>query len=239
MLLLITSFMAGVLTVLAPCVLPILPIIVGGSIRTQSKRPAFILIGSLAISIIIFTLLLKGTTYFLRVPTQFWSSISGIILIVFGIITIFPHMWEKASESINTKTRITLQAASAKTGFIREIAMGAALGPVFASCSPTYSLIIATVLPTSFLKGALYTGVYALGLATILLSIALLGRRITVHLRGIANPDGWFKKILGIIFVIVGLSILFGWDKAIETYIIEHGYLGITSFEQDLVKQLR
>lgn len=239
MLLLFTSYIAGVLTILAPCVLPILPIIIGGSVQNKSKKPAIVLISSLSISIVLFTLLLKGTTFFIRIPNSTWSAISGLILIVFGLITVFPHAWERSSGRLNTVTRSALQTASQRQGWTREIFMGLALGPVFASCSPTYSLIIATVLPVSFIQGTFYTIIYALGLATVLLLIALLGRRLTVHLRSVADPNGWFKKGLGIVFIVIGICMFFRWDKALEAYIIEQGYFGITSFEERLVEQIR
>ena len=50
--------------------------------------------------------------------------------------------------------------------------IGAALGPVFSSCSPTYALIVATVLPQSFLSGLFYISVYVIGLALMLLLVA-------------------------------------------------------------------
>ena len=64
MILLILSFFAGILTVFAPCILPLLPLIIGGSITGDEKqkyRP-YIIIGSLVVSLIGFTLLLKAST---------------------------------------------------------------------------------------------------------------------------------------------------------------------------------
>lgn len=238
MLLFITSFFAGVLTVLAPCVLPILPIIVGGSVEGKSKAPAIRLIASLSVSIVVFTLLLRASTILIDVPTSFWTSVSGVILIVFGCITVFPEQWEKISIKISSKSQGNLQKAANKKGWQREIWMGAALGPVFTSCSPTYALIIATILPASFISGVFYTVVYAAGLAVVLFLIAMLGRRLTKHLQGAADPKGKFKRTLGIIFLLVGVFILMGWDKDIETWVIDQGYLGVTSFEEHLLEQM-
>ncbi len=56
---------------------------------------------------------------------------------------------------------------------LRAIATGAALGPVFSTCSPTYSLLLATVFPVSFVAGIGYTLIYAIGLSLMLTIIAI------------------------------------------------------------------
>ena len=239
MLLLFTSFIAGVLTVLAPCVLPILPIIIGSSASSNNKKSTFILIGSLSISIVLFTLLLRASTLLIHIPNSTWTTVSGFILIIFGGITLFPSLWEHLSGKMNASSKHLLEGAAKQTGWKREAAIGFALGPVFNSCSPTYSLILATVLPVNFLQGIVYTIVYALGLACILALIALLGSKITSRLRSAADPQGRFKRVLGILLVVIGFGIVFGWDKSIEAFIIEQGYFGITNFEEELIQQLR
>ncbi len=92
----IISFVAGILTVLAPCILPLLPVVIGGSTLGQDdkqkvslKRPITIII-SLVVSIILFTLLLKFTTALLGVPSQVWTIIAGGIILLFGINLLFP-----------------------------------------------------------------------------------------------------------------------------------------------------
>ena len=210
---LVTSFIAGILTVLAPCVLPLLPIIVGGGAGNNSRKPLLVLIGSLSLSIIIFTLLLRASTLLIDIPQSTWSYISGVILIFFGIITLFPTLWEKVSVRFDNSSQNMLNNAAATQGSTREMYIGLALGPVFTSCSPTYALIIATVLPASFGLGVLYTVVYALGLAVVLYLIGILGSKFTAKLRGAADPHSWFKKSLGIIFLLVGIAIFFGWEK--------------------------
>ena len=100
MILLIISFVAGVLTVLAPCILPLLPVIVGRSLTdsTLSKRRLFVVVTSLCLSIILFTLLLKVSTLFIAIPQDFWKWFSGGIIFIFGFVTLFPELWEKISE---------------------------------------------------------------------------------------------------------------------------------------------
>lgn len=128
-----------------------------------------------------------------------------------------------------------LEKAGEKQDWAGDLAIGAALGPVFASCSPTYGLILATVLPVNFAEGLVYLTVYSLGLATVLLAIATLGRKLINKLKFAANPNGWFKKILGIIFILVGLAVITGFDKKVEAFVLDSGFFDVTKVEEKLL----
>jgi len=241
MALLILSFIAGVLTVAAPCILPLLPLIVGGSAvsgsgKKQWYRPLVIAL-SLAGSVVVFTLLLKATTTLLGVPQMVWSVISGVIVILLGLNLLFPQVWEKVM--IATKLPISSNKLLGKTvgqnGIGKDILTGAALGPVFSSCSPTYALIVAAVLPESFAKGLAYLLAYALGLAAVLLLVAIAGQAAVNKLGWLSDPGGWFRRIMGILFILVGLAVLLGIDKHFQTYVLENGwYDPILRLEQRL-----
>ena len=70
------SFIAGVLTILAPCVLPVLPVILAGSVGEKGKWYPYIVTLSLALSIVLFTILLKASTLLIDVPPEFWKYLS-------------------------------------------------------------------------------------------------------------------------------------------------------------------
>lgn len=239
MVLLLTSFLAGVLTIGAPCVLPVLPIIIGGAVSEADKKRPYIIIASLSASLVIFTLLLKASTLLIMVSPKFWAGVSGGIVLVFGIFTLFPNLWEKISDGlgISTASNSFLSSSSQRSGNIGSILIGAALGPVFSSCSPTYALLVATVLPQSFFLGLVYIIVYVLGLALMLLLIALFGQRLVVRLKWLADPHSKFKKALGILFIIVGLLILTGTEKKIETYLVESGIYKVSQLELNLIQK--
>lgn len=235
----IIAFIAGILTALAPCTLPLLPVIIGGSVQGKHSRiKPFVIVGSLAISIVIFTLALKFSTAFIDVPAHVWQIISGTIIILMGVITIFPHLWEMCSIKLglSQKSGTLLSEASHKESYWGDILVGFSLGPVFSSCSPTYFLILATVLPQSIGLGIVYLVVYAAGLSLILLLVAFLGQKFIQKVKWAANPNGWFKKIIGILFVLVGIFILTGIDKKIQTYMLDQGFFDITRLEQKLLE---
>ncbi len=242
--LLLVSFVAGVITILAPCVLPLLPVIVGGSIvrsdtdatvaARQWFRPGVIALG-LALSIIIFTLALKATTALLGVPQLVWQIIAGVILVVFGLTLLFPRLWERimTATGLQNRANAALDRSYRRGGFWGDLLLGAALGPTFSSCSPTYALIVATVLPVSFAEGVLYIVAYAVGLALMLLLVAFLGQAFARRVGWLANPAGWFRRIVGALLILVGLAVILGLDKTVQAFVLEMGwYDPIAGFER-------
>ena len=148
---LFVSFVAGMITVLAPCVLPVLPVILGGSLADQDKYRPRVIILSFACSILLFTLTLQWLVWTLWIQKNDLVMVSGVILGLFGLSLVFPQAREYFADrsGINRITRYT--ARSKHQGYIPDIILGLVLGPVFNTCSPTYSILVATILPVSFL----------------------------------------------------------------------------------------
>ena len=230
MTLFILSFVAGVLTVAAPCILPLLPVIVGGSlINNQGARQwlrPLVIAASLAVSVIIFSLFIKATTILLGVPQQVWQVISGLLVLVLGVHYLWPQLWEQISVRtglFNASNR-TLGSVSKKQGVTGAILIGLALGPVFSSCSPTYALIVATILPASFNEGLLYLTAYATGMSATLLLIAYIGQAFASKLQWVSRPGGWFTRVVAVLFIVVGIAVIFGIDKTIQAFALQQGW---------------
>lgn len=241
MTLLIIAFLSGVLTVLAPCVLPLLPIVLWASAEDgNNKKIPLVIIGSLSVSIILFSLLLKVSTVLIWVPASFWKSFSGGMIIALGIITIFPNLWKSITSKFNfsDNSNKLLHKSNEKKWMMKYIFMWFALGPVFSSCSPTYALILAIVLPAGFLFWFLALISYTLGLAMILLAISIFGQKLVKKLKWVSDPNSIFKKVLWVIFVLVWLAIISGFDKKIEIAILDAGFLNTTIFEQRIIDEL-
>jgi len=242
MLLLFASFVAGILTGLAPCILPILPIVMAGSVSESknAKRP-LIIIGSLSASIIIFTLLLRQTTRVLDISDDTLATISGVVIIVVGLFTLFPLLWDKMTVRLNIASQKKLGKAQSKKSITSAILTGLALGPIFISCSPTYGLITTSVLPGSFWRGFINLIVYTLGLALFLLLITNLGQSLVNKLNWATNPKGWFRRIMGLVFVIIGVAIMFSWEKRVETWLLNNSdiYRQVIQFEDGLIEDER
>lgn len=233
------SLLAGILTILSPCVFPMLPIIIGGSLSSRNRLRPYIIISALTLSIILFTLILKASTMLLAIPNRFWAVLSGSILILLSLTFIFPKLWTWISVKlkIQSSTSKALQEASEKEGLMGALFIGLALGPVFTSCSPTYAYILATVLPQNFFAGLLNLVFYSVGLTGLMLLIALGGRKVSSKFNWALNEKGKARFIIGIIFFIVGIAVLTGLDKAFESWLLDIGFLDFTGVEAWFLKQ--
>jgi cytochrome c biogenesis protein CcdA/thiol-disulfide isomerase/thioredoxin len=234
------SYIAGLLTALAPCVLPLLPIILGGSLDLkdkENKRP-YIITASLVASLILFTILLKASTVFIGIDPKVWSIGSGILVIILGTFMLFPGIWVQVIGRLGIEHRsqgLLGKAYSNKNKTLSAVLTGAALGPVFSSCSPTYAWVIATVLPSNTISGVFYLAIYCSGVATSLLAIALLGRKFLANIKWASNPKGWFQRGIAVLFIIVGIFVVTGLDKKVQTFLVDKDVLNLIKLEQKLV----
>lgn len=267
------SLLAGVLTVLAPCVLPLLPVIVGGSLAGRHPARPYIICTSLLVSLMTFTLLLKVGATALQINPRWLAIISGVIVVGLGIAMIFPEQWARISSrfgghrahaALQRAQRMETMCAPGPAGDPAEstgptssaqpskkattltttarprlhlgaaILTGAALGPVFSSCSPTYAWIIASVLPVSLSQGLVYMTAYCIGVAGALLSIALVGRSLIDRLRPAWEPGGWWLRAIGVLFIVVGLAVGTGVDQRFQLWAAQN-VPGLSALEDGLL----
>ncbi len=227
MLLFLGAFIAGVLTVLAPCVLALLPVIVGGSFGgdVKDKKRPVIIAASLAVSLIVFTLLLKATSLLVDLNPSTITYVSGGIIVALGVLTLFPNVYATVLAKLGIEHRAQSALGKSfqnKNQYIGPIVTGAALGPVFSSCSPVYAYILATILPSNFTQAIALIVVYVIGLSLVLLLIGYYGQRFISKIKFASNPKGWFQRAIAILFIVTGLLIMTGYDKRVQTWVSQH-----------------
>lgn len=242
MTLLVVSVIAGILTVLAPCILPLLPVVLGGTAAdvTDKKRP-FRIVFWLSLSVFVFTFLLRVSTVLIDIPEKFWTIFAGVVIGLFGLTLLFPLLWDKVSSPlarVQAASNKILAEGNQKKNTWGDILMGIALGPIFTTCSPTYFVILAAVLPESFTKGSLYILGYIAGLAFSLLIIAFAGQKLLIKLNVAADPRGWFKRTIGFLFIVLGLLVATGYVKKLETALLDSGYFDVTKLETTISEKL-
>lgn len=215
---------------------------VGGTLSGKSKDRArpYVIVASLAVSIIFFTLLLKVSTVLVNLSPNVLTDFAGGLLIALGVAAAVPELWERLVVSLNLEAaslRLLGRSEKNQNQYIAPVLTGVALGPVFSSCSPTYAFILASVLPSSFAAGLIYLVAYTLGLVAILLVILLSGRKYITRYPWAINTHSWFRRSLGLLFVVIGLAFITGYQVKAEVWVANHLPFDETKVEQILLQK--
>jgi len=214
-LLLIFAFLAGVLTILAPCTLPMVPLVLGAATGGGRARPLGIITG-LAVSFTLFSVVLAAALDALGLTTSALRGIAVVVLAVFGFALLWPALGHRIEAAFAPLARVgsrTQAGGSAQGGFGGGVLLGAALGLIWAPCSGP---IMATVISLAATRGtALDTAAIALvftaGAGIPLLAIAYGGRALAGRVSRVTRSGG-VQQAFGALMLLTCLAIWQGWD---------------------------
>jgi cytochrome c-type biogenesis protein len=218
---LLFALLAGIVTVAAPCTLPVLPALFGASIGQTSKaRPVFIALGFVAS----FTIVAAGFSAITQIfgidPDRLRTIAIGLLLI-FGLLMLWPRPFEwlaaRAGDLLNRVPRISIQAQSGNVGgFI----LGTTLGLVWTPCAGPVLASILTVIATAphIEWQALLLIVYAVGAAVPMLAIAYGGQFVTTRVRSIARISHRLQQGFGAVIIVFAAATYLQYDTLITAW---------------------
>jgi cytochrome c-type biogenesis protein len=219
------ALLAGVLTALSPCVLPILPIVLGTAASTHRLGPLALAAG-LALSFTAIGLFVATVGFAAGLDTDFFRTISAILLIGVGLVLLVPKLQEQfalaAAPVSNWAGGYTDNFTSG--GLAGQFALGLLLGAVWSPCvGPT--LGAASVLAA---KGedlgqvALTMLAFGLGAALPLMLLGFASREAMMRWRGrLIETGSMGKTLLGLLLVAVGLLVATNLDKRLEAVLVD------------------
>ncbi len=219
------SFLSGLLTTLSPCVLPILPFVIGGAIQENVLAPLYLSLG-LILSFVTIGWSVSAFGSLLGFDSDTIRTLAGIGLCVVGIILLVPRLQESLTAILTPlagRADKTLQRHH-KKGFLGNVLTGVLLGAVWSPCSgPTLgSAIVLASTEGGGLKSGIMMFCFAVGAVAPLLAMSYGAQGfIQCHKGRIMNVVIASKKIFGATMVVVGIGIGLGWDKKLESYFVE------------------
>jgi cytochrome c biogenesis protein CcdA/thiol-disulfide isomerase/thioredoxin len=206
-LLLLIGFLAGVVTAISPCVLPVLPILLAGGAAGGRRRPYAIIAGLVA-SFTVFTLTAAWIIDRLGLPDDFLRNAALVLLFVVAAILLVPQLGALLERPFLRLTRVRPSGSS--SGFV----LGLSLGLVFTPCAgPIFGYVAVRAGSDHVnLKAVLLIVAYALGAAVPMLLVALGGRGISARLRG-----PLVRPALGVVIALAGVAAVFHLDTKAQT----------------------
>jgi cytochrome c-type biogenesis protein len=218
------AFLAGLLSVLSPCVLPLLPIVLGAAAAQSKAGPALLALG-VAVSFVAIGLFVATIGFAIGLDGEFFRAVAALLLIVVGVVLAAPALANRfgaaagpLSDRINTAF-----GAAAVGGPLGQFGMGLLLGAVWSPCvGPTLGAASVLAARGENLGAVAATmGVFGLGAAAPLLALGMLSRSAMMRWRERLLTFGQGGKMaLGALLIAVGVAILTHADKSLEAALV-------------------
>jgi cytochrome c biogenesis protein CcdA/thiol-disulfide isomerase/thioredoxin len=216
LLLLGVAFVAGIVTALSPCVLPVLPIVLAGGATGGSRRP-FAVVAGLVVSFTVFSLTAATLLTALGLPEDLLRNLAIAVVVVVGLGLLWPRLGDLLGRPFYALAR--RPPSDTGGGFV----LGLSLGLLFTPCAGPVIAAVATVAATQDLTLSAFaiTLAYGLGAGLVLLGFTLAARR-GLSLPGARAPAPAIRRALGAAVLAVAVLMVLGVDKKLQTRVPEY-----------------
>ncbi len=222
LLLILFAFIAGFVTILSPCILPVLPIVLSASITGGHKRPLGIVLGFIA-SFTFFTLALTSIVKATGIPADSLRIFSIIIILLFGVSLLIPQFQVLSEKLFSKLTSLAPRSDQTNSGFWGGLILGLSLGLVWTPCVGPIIASVITLAATSqvTLSAILITLAYSAGTAIPMFLITYGGRRLLQKIPWLLSNTPNIQKGFGILMILISVGMFFNLDRQFQNYILE------------------
>lgn len=240
------AFLAGVVTILSPCILPILPIVLSSTVgerNTGKSRPLGVVAGFI-LSFTFFTLFLSTIVKLIGISADVLRTFSVIVIALFGVSLLIPQFQQILERFFSKLTRFYPQARG-RTGFGGGLIIGLSLGLLWTPCvGPILASIISLAITgTVTLDALIITFAYSLGTSIPMFLIIIGGQNALQKIPWLAANTSRIQKAFGVLMIFTALAIYANLDRKFQTFFLntfpQYG-VGLTQFEdiEPVKKQL-
>lgn len=219
------GFLAGILSILSPCVLPLLPIIVGAALSEHRFGPLALAAG-LAVSFVTIGLFVATIGFAVGLDNGVFRLIAGILMLLLGAALLLPNLQTRLATAAGpavgwAENRVAGLSAAGPAG---QFGLGLLLGAVWIPCvGPTLGAAsLMAARGENLGQVVLVMVAFGIGAALPLLLIGRLSRAALMRWRDRLMASGRGGRLaLGILLVLFGGLIVTGLDRPLETFLVE------------------
>lgn len=216
------AFLAGLVTILAPCIWPILPIVLSSSVAGEGRRrPLGITLG-IMLSFAFFTLTISYLVKVFHFDPDNLRIAAIVIIAILGITMVVPALSRMIEGLISRMSSLFGQRSKRGSGFLAGFITGISLGVVWSPCAGPILAAIATLAATGkvTLSVVLVTLAYIIGVGIPLFIFAYGGRQVITRTRFLSQYTGRIQQVFGVIMLLTAVAIYTNYDRLIETKLL-------------------
>jgi cytochrome c biogenesis protein CcdA/thiol-disulfide isomerase/thioredoxin len=240
MILVLLVFLGGVLTILSPCILPVLPFVFARAEQKFLTNGLPMLIGMALTFAAIATLAAVGGAWAIR-ANQYGRILALVLLTAFAATLLSRRLADWMSRpfvALGNRLMPAGSAQDANAGLVPSLLLGVATGLLWAPCAgPILGLVLTGAAisgPNAHTTALLFA--YAAGAATSLAIAILAGGRVFAALKKSLGAGEWLRRALGVAVLFAVAAIAFGWD---ESVLARLSLAGTNRLEQSLIERIR
>lgn len=217
---LLFSALAGSLTVLSPCVLPVLPFVTASSLRSHKLGPLALALG-LLISFVGASILISSTGFVLGLNPETMKIIAGVLMTLSG----FLFLSQKLSDALASKLSMLSNFQASKnqnfSELMTEFLNGLVLGIVWTPCSgPSLGVALGLAAKSgSIAQASLRLSFFGMGAIVPILLFSYGAKSLLKNVRKNSQTISQIKIIFGILIMGFGVAIITGYDRNIEAFL--------------------
>ncbi len=236
MLIFLLAYLGGVLTILSPCVLPVLPFVFARSEQSFYRSGLPILFGMAATFTVLASLAAVGGAWLVEV-NQYGRYAAMLLLLLLGLALIFPAWSERMMRPFVALGGSLQQRADQQGSVKGSLLLGVAVGFLWAPCAgPILGLLLAgAALNGANLYSASLLLAFAAGAASSLAVALLASGRVIAWMKRSFGVEEWLRRALGIAAVLSVVVIALGWDTR---FLAKFTSANTTATEQQLIERL-
>lgn len=220
------AMLAGFLTILAPCILPLLPFLLGTSGGRSRLRPLMIIAGFVgSFSVIGAAFATAGT--FLGVSNDALRTVAVVLLLVFGSALVFEPLYDRLIAAIQPALARLGAGVSGGSATRKDawsgLAVGVSLGLIWTPCAgPILGAILTLAVHSGdFITTMLLMFAYAVGAGAPMLAIAYGSHALQARLAAFGRHQRALNIVFGVLIIATAVAILTGYDLVIQSYLVQ------------------
>ena len=241
MILFVLAYLGGVLTIVSPCILPVLPFVFARADRSFVGSGLPMLVGMAATFALVATLAAVGGGWVVA-ANEYGRLAALALMAIFGVTLLFPALSDRLTRPVVALGARMSQSADAPGGsdrasILSSLVLGVATGLLWAPCAgPVLGLILTgAALQGASVHTSLLLVAYAAGAATSLALAIVVGGRVFAAMKRSLHVGEWVRRGLGAAVLVAVVAIALGLDTSVLTSV---SVAGTTSLEQGLLDRL-
>ena len=219
------AYVAGTLTLINPCVLPLLPLIIAAAFQGSRLGPLMLALG-LTLSFAVIGVGVTAFGHLVGIDDALINRLAAVAMVLFGLVLLVPRgqaLLARVASPLANRANIGIDRVQG-AGAAGQLAVGVLLGAVWSPCvGPTLGGAIALAASGENLGQAGVTMLaFGIGVSTVLLALAYGSREILNTRRArLMSWMPWAKPVMGATLLVVGVSLFFHLDRMIESRLLD------------------